>query len=415
MTPHNDIHDYGLKYKAMQDRIYGSNISGRNKQLLKKFEMQCQIEGLSIPRKLKILSTLLLFATKHLKKNFDHAEKDDLKEAILKIDSRDDISVWTKHSYKVIIKKFYRWMVYGDDYRSKPDYPEIISWLRTGVRKKDQPRVQASDILTEQEIESLIRAAEHPRDKAFISLLYELGARISEVGNMRIKDITRDKYSYIIDISGKTGHRTPRIIESDPYLTTWLNMHPLKGNPDAPLWITVGARQGERMKYASFRALVLRLTKRAKLKKRIYPHLFRHTRVTHLLSNKQINESQCKVYFGWQPSSTMLSEYSHLVSADVNDTLLKMHGLGKNDDERKEKIRQCPRCKTINTKTDLFCRRCGSILDVKTAIKLEEKREKKDKGLAEIFNLDKELANKLLRTIIKHKGREWLKDFLEVS
>jgi integrase len=414
MTPHNDIHDYKLQYRKLQERIDGSNISQRNKQLIKKFEIQCRIEGLGIPRKLKILGTLLLFVINHLKKDFDRAAKNDLKKAILEIDSRNDISVWTKHSYKVIVKKFYRWLIYGDDYRDKPDYPEIISWLRTGVKKKDQPRVQASDILTEQEIEKLIEVAEHPRDKAFISLLYELGARISEIGNLKIKDITRDKYSYIIDISGKTGHRTPRIIESDPYLTTWLNMYPMKNNPDAPLWITIGARQGERMKYSAFRALVLRLARKAKLKKRIYPHLFRHTRVTHLLSNKQMNESQCKVYFGWQSSSTMLSEYSHLVSADVNDTLLRMHGLTKSDEEPKKKIKQCPRCKTINTKTDIFCRKCGSILDVKTAIKLEEKREKKDNGLAEVFSLDKELTNKLLKTIIKHKGQEWLKNFLEV-
>jgi integrase len=305
-------------------------------------------------------------------------------------------------------------VIYGDDYRNKPDYPEIISWLRTGVKKKDQPRVQASDILTEQEIEKLIEVAEHPRDKAFISLLYELGARISEIGNLRIKDISRDKYSYIIDISGKTGHRTPRVIQSDPYLTTWLNMHPMRDDPDAPLWVTIGERQGGRMKYGSFRALLLRLVKKARLKKRIHPHLFRHTRVTHLLRNKQINESQCKVYFGWQPSSTMLSEYSHLVSADVNDALLKMHGLEK-EEKQEKKIKQCPRCKAVNTKSDLFCRRCGSILDVKTAIKLEEKREKKDKGLAEAFGFDKELTEKLLKTIIKHKGQEWLKDFLEIG
>lgn len=414
MTPRKDIHDYYLKYKRLKKRIEESNISQRNRELLYKFLAQCQIEGLSIPRQLKIFGSLLILANDYLKKDFDKVIKDDLKKVILKIDSRDDISVWTKHSYKAIIKKFIKWLEYGDEYQMKLGYPEIISWLKTGVKKKDQPKVQASDILTEQEIEKLIEVAEHPRDKAFISLLYELGARISEIGNLKIKDISRDNYSYIIDLTGKTGHRTPRVIESDPYLTTWLNMHPMRENPNAQLWLTIGERQGDRMKYGAFRALVLRLTKKAKLKKRIYPHLFRHTRVTHLLRNKQINESQCKVYFGWQPSSSMLSEYSHLVSADVNDALLRIHGLGKNEEKQEQKIKQCPRCKAVNTKNDLFCRRCGSILDVKTAIKLEEKREEKDKGLAEAFGLDRELAEKLVKTMIQHKGRKWLRNFLEI-
>ena len=47
--------------------------------------------------------------------------------------------------------------------------------------------------------------AEHPRDKAFVSMLYELGARIGEIGALSIKDMTRDRYGYLIDLEGKTA------------------------------------------------------------------------------------------------------------------------------------------------------------------------------------------------------------------
>ena len=77
--------------------------------------------------------------------------------------------------------------------------------------------------------------AEHSRDRAFVSMLYELGARIGEVGSLRIKELARDKHGYIVDLEGKTGHRTPRIVISDPYITYWLNVHPLKNKADAPL------------------------------------------------------------------------------------------------------------------------------------------------------------------------------------
>jgi integrase len=92
------------------------------------------------------------------------------------------------------------------------------------------------------EINSLIDASEHLRDRAFISMLYELGARIGEIGGLSVKEVTKDRYGYLVDLEGKTGHRTPRIVMSDAYLTHWLNSHPHKHKPDAPLWVMIGNR-----------------------------------------------------------------------------------------------------------------------------------------------------------------------------
>ncbi len=56
--------------------------------------------------------------------------------------------------------------------------------------------------MTEEKVAKLIDVAEHPRDKAFICMLYELGARISELGNLEIKGVSKDKYTYLIDVGG---------------------------------------------------------------------------------------------------------------------------------------------------------------------------------------------------------------------
>jgi len=383
MKPAKDIHNYDLKYEKVKENLEKSTISRRNKDLIHNFDKICQIEGLGKPRRIKLIGSLVILARDYLKKEFDKATKEDLKNAVLKIDSRNDCSVWTKQGYKCILKKFYKWLVFGDDYKDKIEYPAIVSWLKVNIKKKDQPRVQASDILTEKEIDELIEAAEHPRDKAFISMLYELGARIGEIGTLRIRDVSKDEHSFIIDLRGKTGYRPVRIVESDPLLTAWLNMHPLKDNPNAPLWILIGDRNKNlRMEYGALRALVLRLTKKARLKKRIYPHLFRHSRVTHLLKNKQINESQAKVYFGWTPDSTMLSEYSHLTSQDVNDAMLEIHGIRMEEKPAKEeRVKQCPRCKAINRKNYSFCGVCGNILDPKTAMEFDRRTKSADELL----------------------------------
>ena len=57
------------------------------------------------------------------------------------------------------------------------------------------------------QINKMIRQCRDERDRAFISVLYESGCRISEIGILRIKDISFDRYGARISISGKTGAR----------------------------------------------------------------------------------------------------------------------------------------------------------------------------------------------------------------
>lgn len=410
MVP-KDIYNVNQKYETVRKRLEEGDISQHNKDLIFNFEKTCVLEGLGKWRRIRIMSNLLIIAKDYLKKDFDKATKEDLRNVVFKLNSREDWSVWTRHTHKTILRKFYRWLVFGNEYNNRVEVPEIISWMKVTVSKKDKPKVKASDILSEREAENLINVAEHPRDKAFISMLYELGARIGEIGGLCIRDVSKDKYSFLVDLSGKTGHRTPRIVVSDSYLTTWLNSHPLKDKPNAPLWVVLGDRnKDQNMNYGAFRALVLRLAERARIKKRIYPHLFRHSRVTHLLANKQINESQAKVYFGWVPSSTMLSEYSHLVAQDVNEVMLEINGIKtSHDKEQQPKIKQCPKCKTINPKDFKFCGNCTSVLDIKTAIELDEKRGGFDDIAASLYE-DPGVQEALVKATIKRGlGKELMK------
>jgi len=397
-----DIHNYEKSYKYTKRHLKTVEMSERNRELILDFERTCFLkEGLSKPRLIRLMQILSVTARQYAHGDFDKMDRKMVEDMVLRIETQENYSIWTKQGYKSAIKKFYKWLGQGDDYKKTHQCPPIVSWINTNVKKKDKPRVQASDLLTEPEVRKMIDAAQHPRDKAFISMLYELGARIGELGGLRIKDVTKDDYSYIIDLSGKTGHRTPRIVVSDPDITAWLNVHPARNNLEAPLWIITGTYQnGKNMQYGSFRRMVQRIRERAGVKKRIYHHLFRHTRVTHLLMNKQINEAQAKVYFGWVPDSKMLSEYAHLMSNDVNNTILEIYGIKKDKTEESMLIpKQCPRCSTINSISAMFCTQCGFTLDVKTAIKLDEERRKGDEILAELFK-DPEMQKAIVKKIV---------------
>ena len=84
-----------------------------------------------------------------------------------------------------------------------------MKWLKTTIRNKKLPK---DSLLTNEEIERLVRAADNPRDRSIVWVLAESGIRIGELLSLHIGDIRFDKYSAIITVSGKTGDRAVRLV-----------------------------------------------------------------------------------------------------------------------------------------------------------------------------------------------------------
>jgi site-specific recombinase XerD len=397
-----DIQNFEKRCLKERSKIENSRMSKRNKELILDYDKICILEALKFATRSNILQLLRHFAEDYMSVDFDKASIRDLREAILKLEEKP-YSAYHKQSHKATLKKFYKWLYYGDNYKAKLDYPEICSWINASIKKKDMKIIKASDLLSEEEVKKLIDFAGNARDKAIISTLYELGARVSELGNRLIRDVVRDEYGYIIDLNGKTGRRSPRIIMSAPYLTAWLNTHPLRENPDSPLWIALsGHTRYQHITYHTILDMIHTTMKRSGMKKRVYPHLFRHSRATHCLANGWMNEAQCKVYFGWTPDSAMLSRYAHLTCEDANKAVLRMNGIETG--QRKDsvlKTKQCPNCKMINEPGAKFCNKCTSILDVKTATEIDQTRKTADEKLTLVLTAHPEIVNQIIALMSK--------------
>jgi hypothetical protein len=232
------------------------------------------------------------------------------------------------------------------------------------------------ELISEEEALKMINTAEYPRDKALISTLHESGCRAGEILTMRIKHLQFDDYGAVIIIDGKTGSRRVRLITSTPYLIGWMNVHPESGDPNAPLWIMVRRHKTDKrifVNYTCMRAMLKRVAQMAGIKKRVYPHLFRHSRATTVANH--LTEAQMKEYFGWVKNSDMASVYIHLSGRDVDNALLKMHGLKVDENKEKKAFDLCFRCKTALRKNAKFCDRCGLVVDPQTAMKLEQKQK----------------------------------------
>jgi integrase/recombinase XerD len=113
------------------------------------------------------------------------------------------------------------------------------------------------------------------------------------------------KYGAIVNVRGKTGYRRVRAVWSVEYLKIWLEAHPAGYNPDAPLWTTFDSKENllKPLQYSAIRMKLQRIAKKAKISKKIHPHLFRHSRCTYMAN--YLTEAQMNVYFGWAQGSDM--------------------------------------------------------------------------------------------------------------
>ncbi len=115
--------------------------------------------------------------------------------------------------------------------------------------------------------------------------------------------------------------------------------------------------------------------RRAEIRKRPSPHLFRHNRATILA--KHLTEAQLKEYFGWTQSSDMAARYVHLSGRDVDTAIMKLYGIKVEESEEEMKLRQvkCPRCKEENPSNFSLCKRCGAALNPRIAMDMGENRQ----------------------------------------
>ena len=365
----DEVYRYNRLIENALRRVRNSDFPKENKQKILKFYRECIVRGYSKARIIKYIETLYSIA-KLLEKPFSKARKEDIVELVRKIEEKG-YSEWTKHDFKVILRIFFKWL------RKTEDFPEEVRWIKVTAKRGIK---LPEELLTKEEIMKLVCAADHIRDKAFILTLYESGCRIGELLTLQIKHVQFDEYGAVLLVNGKTGWRRVRVIMSAPKLYQWIENHPLKADPNAPLWITMGTNSRYRVwTYCTARTVLKKLVKKAGIKKRVYPHLFRHSRATHLANH--LTEAQMKQYFGWVQGSDMASIYVHLSGRDLDNALFKLNGLEipeeKKEDEFKALI--CPRCKAKNSPDAKFCSNCGMCLDEKTAVEMEQLREKADR------------------------------------
>lgn len=388
----NDIYGYDRSLKTTIEKIRSlDTISTSARKRILEFHKHCLAEGLSPARILRYLIDLYRIA-ELLKKDFENATRKDFERVLSKIES-SDVSPATKLEYKKSIKKFCKWLNGGEE------YPESVRWIKTGQKRNNDKLPE--ELLTEEEAKKMIETANHSRDRAAISILWESGCRVGELLSMQIKHVVFEETVTRVILQGKTGARRVPLIDSTPYVAEWMDNHPFRDRPNASLWIGIGTVGHHKpLRYPALRKMLSDTAKKAGIKKNVNPHNFRHSRATFLANH--LTEAQMNQYLGWVRGSDMPATYVHLSGRDVDEAILKLRGLQPKEEKIESTLapKKCPRCGLINKATGKFCMRCGSVLDLQTAVTVQDEIKDIDEKFSKLLQ-DEEIQKLLVKRMIE--------------
>jgi len=381
MHVHAMLYDEDHELSSVKKRIQKLEQKG-NIPVILKFLDSLFAEGLSKQRVIKYGNHLKTLSEK-MDKNFVDVDKDDIITFLSTLE-QSEYAAHTKRDYKIVVKRFFCWM----------DKKDLVKNVKQTLKKSRKKLPE--ELLTESEVKRMIEATDIIRNKAIIALLYEGGLRIGELASLKMKNVQFDDHGAVIKVRGKTGERRVRIVSSASLLASWMEVHPRRDDKEASLWVNLSTNYKKKgITYQGISQNLKRIAKKAGIKKRITPHLFRHSRATHLAS--KLTEAEMNVYFGWVQGSDMPATYVHLSGRDVDDKILQIHGLKSKDEDTKSELKpvECPRCKYINSPVNRYCGRCGTVLDEEERLKIELQSNQVSKDFPDLSIEDMKLLGEM--------------------
>ena len=270
----------------------------------------------------------------------------------------------------------------------KEDLAELIKYPKKPQQKYELPNPEL--------VERVIDEVERLDYKVIIALLYETGARVSEVLALKGKHVREAPEGYFkvfIEDSKNGDFRTVFVIKYAPLLRTFLNLR--KPGPEDWLFPSP-SRPGKPIHPRNVEELLKRFSRKYGVK--LHPHLLRHLRGTQLV--KEGMQERIVMKLLGHKTEKMLRIYVNLTAKDVEEVLLGKYGIRKEESSEGKSIK-CPRCGAGNPEGARFCWRCGVPLSVEAAEERERRRERVEEVLELIRRVLRErpeLLEKVLTT-----------------
>ena len=289
------------------------------------------------------------------------------------------------------IKCFLRWLFnekikkrteQDEDVTSRSDW-ETPAFLRIKAKKakRTSPYLE-TELWEREELLLVVKYELFKRNKAALTLFWDLDARNHEVTLLKIKHIQlKDRYGEgEIPNEAKTGTGPILLTCSFPYVRDWLNEHPFKNTPEAKLICNIhtgGPVRPEAMwtMMKQLRKRIIRLLRNGSITdeneqhrlefilktKKWNPYCIRHSAIT--ADSDYLPEYALKKKVRWSMNSKQGSRYiKRRMGEDLKNQILVRNGIISEESaaaQRKPSVLSCARCSLVNAMDNKFCSKCS--------------------------------------------------------
>ncbi len=233
----------------------------KKEEVLEKIETELKIQG-------KSSRTILMY------KFFNEKFLDFIKKDVKNV-SIDDV------------KKFFAYLLSDKNYNNSSValarsalsffYDEILNKrIVSGIKPPKKTR-ELPDVLTKEEIRKLIGSCKNLRNKLLVEFMYASGLRVSECASLKWDNIDLEDKTGLLK-KGKGGK--DRFFILSETLVNDLKKYREKNNSE---YIFPG--ENGSISVRNIQRIINLIGKKADLKKKVYPHILRHSFATHLLEN----------------------------------------------------------------------------------------------------------------------------------
>ena len=297
------------------------------------------------------------------------------------------ITTW--NHYLTRTKLFYRWFYNVYEYKEHNEPKEPLDqqeWITPDyvkIKQKHTKRLSPyseSEIWELEELLTIVKYEPYLRNKAILTLMWDLDARPHEITLLKIKHIRlKEKYGEgEIPCEAKTGAGPILLTCSFPFVRDWLNEHPFRNEPNARLICNLynGSPIIPKTLWNMMDQLkkrIIRILEHGELKdkgeieklqyllrtKKWNPYCIRHSAITS--DSDYLPDFALKKKVRWSMNSKQASRYIKTrMGDDLKRQILAHNGaISEGDFHKQPPIFACPRCNLVNIPDSKYCSRCS--------------------------------------------------------
>ena len=253
--------------------------------------------------------------------NYKNMDYNEAKEYVIYLNKKNDAKSTISRKLSSL-RTFYKYLVLNNKVESNP-------FLLVSSPKKEKRIPKFINYNNMEEILNVpnIKTKEGQRERVILEVLYASGVRVSELVNIKLKDI--DFSNKNILIFGKGSKE--RLVSFGDYALEYINLY-LKEGRNLLLdgvksdYLIVG-KKNEKLTTRRVEQIIDDIIKRTSIKLNITPHMFRHTFATHLLDNGCDLLVVQELLGHASLSSTEM--YTHVSNEHLREVYLKCHPRNK--------------------------------------------------------------------------------------